>query len=115
AGVASAEMVLISGQSDTTSAASAWNDLGNTHASQFRWDAAIEAYTRAIEMDPGYARVYFNRGLAYAALKHYEEAIADYEKATALDPSLKAVVAHYLETSLSLRYPPILSGSVVKG
>lgn len=115
AGGVSAEMVLISGQSDTTSAASAWNDLGNTHASQFRWDAAIEAYTRAIDMDPGYARVYFNRGRAYAALKQYDEAITDYEKAVALDPSQKAVVAHYLETALSLRYPPIPSGSVVKG
>lgn len=115
AGAASAEMGLVSGETGAASAATAWNEVGNTQASQLRWDSAIEAYTRAIEMDPGYARVYFNRGLAYAALKHYDEAITDYEKAVALDPSMRPLVAHYLETALALRYPPIPSGSVVKG
>lgn len=113
AGAASAEMVIISGQPQTS--ASEWNDIGNTHASQYRWDAAIDAYNKAIALDPGFARAYFNRGLAYAGLKHYDEAIADYEQAVAIDPSLKPLVAHYLDTAVAIRYPPIPSGSLVKG
>jgi len=58
---ASAEMVIVSGESGTLATAAAWNDMGNTYASQYRWDAAIDAYTRAISLEPGYARAYFNR------------------------------------------------------
>ena len=115
AGTASAEIVIISGQTDTTTTAAAWNEIGNTFSSQYRWDAAIDAYTKAIALDPANARAYFNRGKAHAALKQYDEAIADYEKAVAIDPTLGALVEHYLDTALSLRYPPIPSGSLVKG
>ncbi|MCU0633035.1 MAG: tetratricopeptide repeat protein [Methanolinea sp.] len=112
---ASAEMVIVSGEAGTLATAVAWNDMGNTYASQYRWDAAIDAYTRAISLETGFARAYFNRGKAYAALKRYDEAIADYEKAIALDPTQRPVVANYLESALSIRYPTIPSGSLVKG
>ena len=115
AGAASAELVLVSGQAGSASAAAAWNSEGNTYASQYRWDAAIDAYTRAIAIDPGLARAYFGRGVAYAALKHYDGAIADYEAAIAADPSQRPVVEPYLESAVSVRYPTIPSGSLVKG
>ena len=110
---ASAELVILSGDAKATAAA--WNDMGNGYASHLRWDAAIDAYTRAIALEPGYARAYFNRGKAYAALKQYDQAIADYEQAVATDPSQGPVVAPYLESALAVRYPTIPSGSLVKG
>ncbi|MDI9633705.1 MAG: tetratricopeptide repeat protein [Methanolinea sp.] len=79
--------------------AAGWNALGSTYASQLRWDAAVDAYSRAIALDPGFARAYFNRGKAYAALGHYDEAIADYERAMALDRALSAVVEPFLEAA----------------
>jgi len=110
---ASAELVIVSGDAKATAAA--WNDMGNGYASQLRWDAAIDAYSRAISLEPGYARAYFNRGKAYAALKWYDQAIADYEQAIAIDPSQGAVVRPFLESALAVRYPSIPSGSLVKG
>lgn len=110
---ASAELVILSGDAKATAAA--WNDMGNGYASLLRWDAAIDAYTRAIALEPGYARAYFNRGKAYAALKQYDQAIADYEQAVAIDPSQGPVVRSFLESALAVRYPSIPSGSLVKG
>jgi tetratricopeptide (TPR) repeat protein len=46
----------------------------------------IDYYTKAIELDPGYADAYYNRGNAYAGEGLYEEAIADYTRYIELDP-----------------------------
>jgi len=55
-----------------------------------RYEAAIEAYTRAIvsgELDPAtLAIVYNNRGVAYNAIGDYDRAIADYQEALGLEP-----------------------------
>ena len=50
------------------------------------YTGAIADYDKAIELDPNYATVYHNRGLAKAEIKQYTEAIADYNKALELDP-----------------------------
>mgnify|MGYP003774820355 CR=1 FL=1 len=42
---------------------------------------AIEQFTRAVEMDPGYDRAYIQRANAYARLNDYEHAAADYDRA----------------------------------
>lgn len=95
--------------------AAGWNLLGSTYASQLRWDAAVDAYSRAIAIDPGFARAYFNRGKAYAALGHYEEAIADYERARALDRSLSAVVEPFLEAAARERKSRIPGQALLRG
>ncbi len=89
----------VDGQAAGTTAAG-WNSLGNTYSSQLRWDIAADAYTRAIEIDPGFARAYFNRGKAFAELGRYEEAIEDYRKAVEHDPSLAGVVENFLEIAV---------------
>jgi tetratricopeptide (TPR) repeat protein len=48
---------------------------------------AIEAYTRAIELDKTYAEIYNNRGVAYMAQKNYPAAIADFTRSIELAPS----------------------------
>ena len=45
---------------------------------------AIDALTRAIEIEPKYADAYFNRGWAYYQLARYKEAIADYTRTISL-------------------------------
>ena len=45
-------------------------------------------YHRAIEINPDFAQAYANRGIAYSHLNQYKKAIADYEKALALDPEI---------------------------
>ena len=51
-------------------------------------DRAIEAYLRAIELDPGSAKVYNNRGNAYEIKNDVDHAITDYTKAIKLNPEL---------------------------
>ena len=48
---------------------------------------AIEAYTRAIDLDKTYADVYNNRGVAYMAQKDYSAAFADFTRSIELMPS----------------------------
>ena len=49
------------------------------------YKAALESFTKSIELDPAYTDAYVGRGDAYANLKMYKEAIADFEKASAFD------------------------------
>ncbi|MCQ8894422.1 MAG: tetratricopeptide repeat protein [Methanolinea sp.] len=111
----SADMLIESGDASPAATAAAWNDIGNNFSNQFRWDRAIDAYTRAIALEPGYARAYFNRGRSYAAMGLNREALADYEKSVALDPTLAGLVAHYIDVAMTGQYPTIPSGSLVRG
>lgn len=55
-------------------------------------DAAIESYTRAIELSPNYAEAYVQRGVAKRTRGDLEGAIQDYEKAFSIDP--KSIVGN---------------------
>jgi tetratricopeptide (TPR) repeat protein len=52
------------------------------------YDHAIRNYSKAIKINPGYTRVYINRGDAYFMKGEYEQAISDYTKALELNPRL---------------------------
>ena len=63
-------------------------DRGNSNAEKGRYDLAIADYTKSIQMNPNNARVFNNRGLAYAETKaSYDLAIADLTKAIQIDPN----------------------------
>ena len=49
-------------------------------------DEAIADYTKAIELDPKYARAYMNRGFVKYAKNLLDDTIADFTKAVELDP-----------------------------
>ncbi len=53
---------------------------------QGAYDAAVSDFTKAIELDPGFAPAYNNRGNAYHAQGNYHLAIRDYDSSIALDP-----------------------------
>ena len=51
-------------------------------------------YDLAVKQFPRYARVYYNRGLAYRKLDNLDQAIANYTQAIRLDPKLVAAYAN---------------------
>ena len=57
----------------------AYADLGN-------YSKAIEDYSRAIKIEPGYPEAYYNRGKDYAQTGNFKQAVEDYTKAIAIKP-----------------------------
>jgi tetratricopeptide (TPR) repeat protein len=63
-------------------------------------ERAVEAYERAIALDPKFAEAHANLGAVLARLGHYEQAVRAYERALSLKPQLNAArvnlgLAHY--------------------
>tara|TARA_Y100001968_G_C19271517_1_gene674497 strand:- start:224 stop:826 length:603 start_codon:yes stop_codon:yes gene_type:complete len=50
------------------------------------YSGAISDYTKAIEINPRYAKAYLNRGSAKSGLTDYSGAISDYSKAIEINP-----------------------------
>lgn len=67
-----------------------WNNRGVDLYSAGRYQAAIEAYDKAIKINPRYTDAYSNRGVAYDAMDQPERAVIDYSHAISLNPSLTA-------------------------
>ncbi|XP_039220983.1 small glutamine-rich tetratricopeptide repeat-containing protein beta [Crotalus tigris] len=61
-------------------------DEGNNHMKEDNYAAAVDCYTRAIELDPNNAVYYCNRAAAQSKLNNHSEAIKDCERAIAIDP-----------------------------
>ena len=58
--------------------------LGQNRAIKGDYTGAIADYDKAIELNPKYAEVYFNRGIAKFILKEKDGACLDWSKAGAL-------------------------------
>ncbi len=83
----------INGEIRMQNTAISYFNRGLAYQSKEQYDQAIADYTKAIELDPKYARPYNNRGLAYKNKGQYDQAIADFTKAIELDP--KYTYAYY--------------------
>ncbi len=59
---------------------------GNAYKRLEKYEDAIDAYTKAIELNPEYSNAYNNRGLAHKKRGKFTEAITDYSKAILIDP-----------------------------
>ena len=59
---------------------------GNACFNNKEYEKALEAYAKALELDPEYVYAYNGRGNAYQALGEYEKAVSDYDRALELDP-----------------------------
>ena len=57
-------------------------------------NAAMEAFDKAIEINPSYAKAYFNRGILKFDIHLYTEAIRDYSKAIEIDPKYAEAYYH---------------------
>ena len=63
---------------------SEYRESGNIKLNSQDYQGAISDYTKAIEINPGFAEAYCNRGSAKSELKDYSGAISDYNKAIEL-------------------------------
>jgi tetratricopeptide (TPR) repeat protein len=52
-----------------------WNELGNAFAAEKKFNNAIEAYKKSIEIDPTYGQPYSNLGFMYYRLGKYDFAV----------------------------------------
>jgi len=67
--------------------AAEFKDIGNKHLQAKEFDQAIEAYTKAIEIDPSNHVFYSNRSAAYLSKGDSTQALADGLKCTEVNPT----------------------------
>lgn len=60
--------------------ASAWNEKGNAHFNRGEFEDAINAYNKAIQLDPSFGMPYSNLALTYLTQEKCTEAILLYQK-----------------------------------
>jgi tetratricopeptide (TPR) repeat protein len=71
---------------------------GSAHLKLGQTDSAIENFSRAIEIDAGYAKAYHMRGLAFEAAGDDSGALEDFNKAIEINPEYGA--AYYSRAAL---------------
>jgi tetratricopeptide (TPR) repeat protein len=62
-----------------------WIALGNRYFDTHQREKAIEAYAKALELDPNNPDVLTDQGVMYSETSQYEKAIANFQKAHAID------------------------------
>jgi Flp pilus assembly protein TadD len=63
-----------------------YSTLGTAEQSPARFDQALKAYQKVLELKPDKAAAYTNIGVVYYQTNRLDEAIAQYQKALSLDP-----------------------------
>jgi tetratricopeptide (TPR) repeat protein len=69
-----------------------YTQIAKVYGERRRWAEALDALTIAERIDPSFATTYAYRGKILFNLQRPAEAVADYQKALALQPSLAGVV-----------------------
>ena len=64
-----------------------WLDEGNQLYDRAHYQEALQAYERAVQLDPNFAEAHDARGDALSSLQRSQEALAAYEQAIQLDPN----------------------------
>jgi len=86
---------IVSGELSRVQLREAYCDRGYTWwLGKGDYDKAIADYTKAIEIDPKYADVYYDRGDVWYDKGDYDKAIADYTKAIEINPKLIPAYKH---------------------
>lgn len=63
-----------------------WIQLGNDYFDTHQRDQAIEAYARALELEPNDPNVITDQGIMYRELGKHDQAIANFERASKIAP-----------------------------
>ena len=72
------------------------NNLGYAHLQVGRLDLALATLRTAVALAPGNALAHLNLGLVHYGLTRFPEAVASFETALGIDPSLEAEIASVL-------------------
>lgn len=64
-----------------------WLDRGGLYATYGSYSAAIKAYEKALALDAGNSKAFFNMGVSYAELGDLNQALVDINKAISIDPA----------------------------
>jgi cytochrome c-type biogenesis protein CcmH/NrfG len=64
----------------------AWITLGNDYFDANQAQKSVQAYEKALEIDPNNANVLTDQGVMFRALGFYDRALTNFEKASKLDP-----------------------------
>lgn len=59
---------------------------GIVKTSQQKYDAGIEDFTKALELNPEYLHAIIQRGAAHWEMRRYEQAVADFKRANEISP-----------------------------
>lgn len=86
------EQAARAGNMDQAAQARAHMGRGEALAAMSRWAEAADAYTAALNLDPGLTRAYLGRAQTYSERSMYVEALEDYSRATQNDPG--SAIAH---------------------
>lgn len=63
-----------------------WYKIGDQAFNDKHWNDALNAFNKAIKLNPQYMEAYFYRGNVYDELGDYEKAIVNYNRAIKLNP-----------------------------
>ena len=63
-----------------------WLDRGGLFATYGSYSAALKAYRKALDLDAGNSKAYYNMALAHAELGDFDPALSEIDKAISLDP-----------------------------
>jgi tetratricopeptide (TPR) repeat protein len=64
----------------------AYTNKGTSYSKKGKYNQAIKAYDKAIQINPSYKLAYYNRSVAYTKTGQYDRAINDCNKVLQLDP-----------------------------
>ncbi|MEG4500840.1 tetratricopeptide repeat protein [Microcoleus sp. F10-C6] len=80
-----------------------YHDLGNSLQECGRFDEAVAAYKKAIELNPDFSWSYHSLGDVFLKLEKWEEAVAAYKKAVELNPDFSWSYHNLGDALLKLR------------
>ncbi|KAJ4839995.1 hypothetical protein Tsubulata_030830 [Turnera subulata] len=87
-----------------------FSNLGNFYRQQKKYERAKAMFTKALELQPGYAPAFNNLGLVFVAEGRWEEAKFCFSKALVADPLLDAAKSNMIKAvSLSRLYTGLSS------
>ena len=81
----------------------AYNQFAIKAAQAQLWNEAVFRWKQVIDVDPENAKAHNNLGVAYEALGDIDEAVAAYQRATALEPDNKYYRLNYRRCRIHIR------------
>lgn len=81
--------------------ADAWNNLGIVLLQLQNEAAAFDCFQNALRLNPNHADALFNRGTIYSLNKHFDFALADFERAREMKP-IPQILGQMLHTSAQI-------------